>query len=260
MIPLRLFIPLAASALLAAVPLVEGQDSTPAFQQTTDAEAGIRYETLSNGFAPWRDAYVSGIHHFSERKVLYGAIDETSRFSMLDSQATAGLYYPLGRSWTGVFEGDISPTHNILPAWSGFGQIDRSFRNGWGADAGVRHRKYEGASVYITNAGVEKYIRSFHLAYTLYESYLKGAGASSTSRVEADYYYGRNSISLNAAAGSELDNIFPAGVVQTPVKLMNLNGTHWFAPAWAVSFSVSGENEGRFYNRRGFSIGLRRKL
>jgi YaiO family outer membrane protein len=227
---------------------------------STDIEAGVAYEDLTRDRAPWRRAYLLMIKRIAERKAVYGSLEETSRFSEKDTELNAGLYYPLSRRWTAVLEAGGSPTHRVLAKWSALGQIEYSFGRGWGAHAGLRHREYNTATVNVANFGVEKYIKSFRLAYTFYTSHLEKAGYSATHRVETNYYYGNSALNLSVARGRELENILPAGVLRSDVKLINLSGTHWFAPAWAVSYGVSWHDQGTIYTRRGLTFALRRRL
>jgi len=227
---------------------------------TTEIEAGFNYENLTRGYAPWRQATFLVIHRFTQRKVIYGTIEETNRFSRNDTEGMAGFYYPLSKQWTGLLEASVSPTHSVLPTWSLLGQIERAFGRRWGAQAGLRHREYDTATVDISNFGVEKYIKHFRFAYTLYAVHLQQAGFSTTHRIDANYYYGNSAVNLTLAAGRELENIIPAGVVPSKVKVVNFGGTHWFARDWAVSYSLSWYEQAPFYIRQGLTIGLRYRL
>ena len=223
-------------------------------------EAGITYENLTRGQEPWRRAYFQMVVPFAERKVVYGAVEEHSRFSQTDSDFTVGAYYPLGKRWTGLVEGSVSPTHNFLSKWSMLGQIEHSFGQGWGASAGVRHREYETAIANIGNLGVEKYIKNFRLAYMISPSHLEKAGFATAHRWDTNYYYGDSAINLILVRGSGVENIVPAGVLRTTVKLVNVNGTHWFAAGWALTYAANWHEQGTHYTRHGLTLGLRHRL
>lgn len=228
--------------------------------RTVDIEAGFNYENLTHGYAPWRQSYVSFIDRFTQRKVLYGMVQETNRFSLNDTEAMAGLYYPLRKQWTALIEASLSPTHNVLPKWSTLGQVEHSLGGGWGAQVGLRHREYNTVKVNTSNFGIEKYHKKFRFAYTFYATDLRRAGFSTTQRVDANYYYGNSSVNLTLASGRELENIIPVGVVPSRVKVVNIGGIHWFARDWGVSYSLSSYEQAPFYTRQGFKVGLRYRL
>jgi YaiO family outer membrane protein len=253
-------------AHLAAAVIVAGAVASRAWAQEspeagrTSVEAGLSYESLTRGFAPWRGAYLQFVKRGAQRKAIYLAIDETERFSLRDTQFTAGTYHPLNKRWTALFEGTISPTHNVLGKWSALGQIEHDLGGGWGTAVGIRHRQYNTASVSVGNFGLEKYLNPFRAAYTLYASRLAGAGVATAHRVEANYYYGNSVVNFNASYGSELENIPPAGILRTTVTQMSIGGTQWFNDRWGLSYTGSWHKQGRTYTRQGIALGVRRKL
>lgn len=228
--------------------------------RATDIEAGATYENLTNGRAPWRRAYLLFIKRFSTSKVVYGSVEETSRFERTDTEAAGGVHFPLSNRWNALVEASISPTHNVLSRWSFLGQVEYMFHGGWGAHAGFRHRQYNAASVNTASLTLEKYITSFRFSYTAYVFHLQNAGLSVTHRADANHYYGQSALNLTLAYGRELENILPAGILRTDVRLVSVGGTHWFTPGWAVSYNGTWHEQGRHYARHGLTLGVRRRL
>jgi YaiO family outer membrane protein len=236
------------------------ETATAEGEKSTDIEIGFQREHLTNGYAPWRSEYLQLVRRIAARKVVYGRVEHTRRYSQSDAGITAGGYYPLGERWTILAEFNGSPTHNVLASWSGLGQIEHDFGNGWAGHAGLRYRKYNATDVETGNFGVAKTFKSFRVGYTFYASAIAGAGIAATNRVDGTYNYGNSVLNLTFAHGKELENIVPLGVLSTNVRLLNLNGAHWFTGSWGASYSLNWHKQGNIYTRQGLTLGLRYRL
>lgn len=228
--------------------------------RSTEIEAGLSYEDLTHGLAPWRAAYLRIVMHKAVRKAVYVSIEETERFSRRDTQFTAGTYHPFNKRWTALFEGSVSPTHAVLGKWSALGQIEHDAGRGWGVHAGLRHRQYNSTAIDVGNFTFEKYIKAHRVAYTFYAGHVESAGIATTHRVEMNHYYGNSAVNFNVAYGRELENIPPAGILRTSVMLVSLGGVHWVSGRWGLSYAANWQEQGRIYARRGVTLALRHKL
>jgi len=189
---------------------------------------------------------------------VYGAIHETTRFSRLDHDVMAGFRQRVSPRLTLVVEGQASPSHHVSPKWDGLGQVEVVAEGGWNVQAGLRHRKYESASVSLGAMTVERYWGRYRGAYTLYVSHLAAAGSSTSHRVHGDYYYDRlnSSIGVSIAAGRELENVGLRGVLRSDVRSAALTGQQWLGSSWFIRYDALVHEQGTLYTRTRVSASL----
>lgn len=234
--------------------------AAPALAQPerSELEAGIAHENLDKGRADWESIYLYGSHKFAQRKVAYGGLRGTRRFDKDDAEALGGFYYPLGETWTGILEASVSPTHEILPKWTLFGQVEKQLGAGWGIHLGLRHSEFNDTGSNVGALTLERYFGNYRAAYSAYLGMPEGGGSAVTHRVALNRYYGdRNSVGISYITGKEVENVNSIGVVTTDVESVVLSGVHWFAPRWAVSFDLLVHEQGDLYTRQGVRLGLR---
>ncbi len=225
----------------------------------TDIELGYSRETLSNNLPDWKQLYGIVSHRMGERQTIYGGLRETRRFGLTDTEAHAGFYAPLGETWTTQLELGASPTHEVLPRYSLFGQLHKSLGGGWGAGLGLRHSEYSLTGVNILSLLAERYWGNFRGAYTLYSGRPEGASSGSSHRFQLNYYYTeRSTIGLSYATGREVEYLGPSrGVISSDVQNWTLSGQYWFTPAWALTYDLVNQEQGSLYRRQGLQLGLR---
>src|ERR1043166_5382198 len=173
-------------------------------------EIGSDYESVNNDKSDWQTYFLRFNNKFSSGQLLYGEAAIVRRFEATDPNFMVGFYQPLGeaRRWSATFEVAASPTHDVMPAVSLYGQIERNFGGGWVGHAGLRHSHYSEDNVNIGVFGVEKYIKAYRAAYTLYGARLIGIGTSPSHVFNWSYYYGeRNSVGVGFAFGQEIESI-----------------------------------------------------
>lgn len=225
----------------------------------TEVELGYSRETLTNNLPDWTSTYLLANHQFGARHTLYGGLRETRRFGLDDTELHAGLYYPLAATWTSVVEASASPTHEVLARYSVYGQLQKTLAGGWGLGVGLRHSEYDLVGTNVVSVLAERYWGNFRGAYTLYTGRPEGAGSASAHRLQLSYYYAnRSSVGLSYATGREVEYTGPTrGVISTDVQNWTLNGQHWFAPAWALTYDVVQHEQGSLYRRQGLRLGIR---
>ncbi|MBA2620481.1 MAG: YaiO family outer membrane beta-barrel protein [Acidobacteria bacterium] len=225
--------------------------------KNVEVEIGASVEHLSNGFAAWREAYLSVSKRFKSRQAIYGVYRETSRVRLNDCEMTAGFYQPVGKRSTFFVEASASPTHRVLPKFSTLLQIEHSLKKGWGAQAGWRHTEYNTAR---TNTGIftaEKYFSNYRAAYTVYLTNLAGIGTSAAHRVQLTRYYNeKSSVNFSFAAGREVENL-GARVLRTDVQSFGVGGRHWINARWGLNYNYGFVRQGSIYTRQGFNFGIR---
>jgi YaiO family outer membrane protein len=245
------------AALAATIALSGGLAAQePGFR--VEAEARSSIERLTNGRADWRNTQLDVQARKADRQSYYGSLRATERFDQGDSEVMLGTYQPLGGSWAMQVEAVASPTHHVLAKDSLLAQIERRFDGGWGLQAGYRRSAYERTSTDLVIATADRYFSSFRAAYSLYLGRPDGLGFGPSHRLQWSYYYtDRSFIGVSAAAGREVENIVPSGVLSTQVRNLTLAGRHEFAPGWAASYEWLVHRQGDFYTRRGFGLGIR---
>jgi len=258
----------ASFALTAQSPATEPQSAPtppaktlakPASSPELTLEMGADYESLSNNRSDWQTYFFRFNRKFSSGQNLYGEASLVRRFDSSDPNFMIGFYQPLGESrrWSATFEVAGSPTHDVMPAVSLYGQLERNFGNGWLGHAGVRQSHYSDDDVTIGVFGVEKYIKAYRGAYTLYVAHLDGRRTSTSHAFQGNYYYGeRNSVGVGFAFGEEIESIGNGRFIRTDVRELSLTGRHWFSERWGLSYVALWHRQGVAYARSAAQGGL----
>lgn len=252
-------LPAAAQSTDRPVELAPRVPATGLKARATDIEFGYGRETLTNNLPDWTTTYLLATHRLGDRNTLYGGLRETRRFGLDDSEVHAGLYFPLGATWTSQIEVSLSPTHEVLARSSVYGQIQKSLPGGWGLGLGLRHNEYTLVSTNVLSAMAERYWGNFRGAYTLYSGRPEGASSASSHRFQLNYYYSdRNAVGLSYTNGREVENVGPPrGVISSDVQNWGVTGQHWFAPSWALTYDLVRHEQGVLYRRQGLRLGIR---
>ena len=223
-----------------------------------EAEARSSIERLTAGRSDWRSTQLDFQARNAARQSYYGSLRATERFDQGDSEAMLGTYQPLGGPWAVQVEATVSPTHHVLARHSLLAQLERRFDAGWGVQAGYRRSTYNDTGADLAIATVDRYFSAFRAAYSLYLGRPDGASFGSSHRLQWSYYYSdRSFIGISAAAGREIENIFPNRVLTSQVRNLTLAGRHEFTPGWVASYEWLVHRQGDIYTRRGFGLGLR---
>jgi YaiO family outer membrane protein len=249
--------PVAAQTLPDAGTLKPGVVSTGL--KATELEIGYSHERLTNNLPDWTSSYLLAAHRFGERKTLYGGLRETRRFGLDDTEAHAGLYYPIAASWTSLVEASGSPTHEVLARYSVYGELQKNLGRGWNLGFGLRHSEYSLTASNVLSVYAERYWGNFRGAYTLYSGRPEGASSAASHRVQFNYYYAdRSSVGLSYTNGREVENVGPPrGVLTSDVESWMVGGQHWLTPAWALTYDLVNHEQGSLYRRQGLRLGIR---
>lgn len=227
-------------------------------ESQTDAEIGFWNENLDNGFGDWSSEYLYASHRFAPHQTLYGGLWRTRRFTRDDNEILAGYYHPVSERVSALIEGAVSPTHEVLPKSSLFGQLEAKVGMGFAVHFGYRHTEYNQIYADVALATVERYWSNYRAAYTYYLGKPENAGSAGSHSFRFAYYYGeRNSVGVGFTTGREVERVSPQQVLSTDVDSYVVSGAHWFAPSWAANFDLTWHEQGDLYTRRGFRLGLR---
>lgn len=243
---------------LAAAFAVSGSLSAQDASYKVEAEGNSAIERLTGGRADWRNTQLDIQARNPARRSYYGYLRAAERFDQRDSEVMMGTYQPFGGSWAMQIEAAMSSTHHVLAKDSLLAQLERRFDGGWGVQVGYKRSEFALTATDLAIVTVDRYFSGFRAAYTLYLGRPDGAGFGPSHRLQWSYHYSdRSFIGISAAAGREVENIFPGGVLSTQVRNWSLAGRHEFAPRWAVSYEWLTQRQGDFYTRRGIGLGIR---
>lgn len=243
---------------LAATLVLSGSVAAQESGFKVEAEARSSIERLSGDRADWRNTQLDIQARNAARQSFYGYLRTAERFDQRDGEVMMGTYQPFGGSWAVQIEAAMSPTHHVLAKDSLLAQLERRFDGGWGVLAGYKRSEYALTGTDLAIVTADRYFSSFRAAYTLYLGRPDGAGFGPSHRLQWSYYYSdRSFIGISAAAGREVENIVPRGVLSTQIRNWSLAGRHEIAPRWAVSYEWLTQRQGDFYIRRGFGLGIR---
>jgi len=252
-----------ALLLIALAPAAaQAQSAPPADSprlRASEIELGATQENLSKGLPDWRSLYLEGVHYIADRQTLYGGLRRAERFNKYDTEEWLGYYHPLAPAWTLLLEGSLSEQHQVLPKSSAFAQIAKQLPYGWGLNLGLRRSEYTTSGVSMLVAGAERYWGDWRAAYTLYAGRPDGGPSAEAHRLQLVRYYGeRSSVRIAYTFGEEVENVGPpVGILTSKVRDLTINGRHWLAPDWALTWDLVAHEQGSLYRREGVRLGLR---
>jgi YaiO family outer membrane protein len=207
----------------------------------------------------WRDGLAQLAWRPTSRRALLAGGRETERFGQRDREGFAAAYVPLPFAETSLHvEGAWSDTHRVLPRNALLGEIAQPLGGGWVLTAGGRRTRYPSANVSAAWTALEKYVGDLRFAWQAQVSRPEGAAWAPAHRASISWYRGDlTSVSLIAARGREVENLFPAGLLQAEVRSIALTGGVEVAPRWGLTFELSQTRQGDLYSRRGARLGTR---
>ncbi len=252
------FIAVGLLGLFCTTAIAQDKPAAPAEPKNVEIELSTSYERLNHGFAPWFSLSLDVSKKLANRRVIYGALRETNRFSLRDQEVMGGVYIPLGKRWLAQVEASVSPSHRVQAKWSAFGQIGRELGRGWVAQAGFRRTAYNQTNANLSIVTIERYWKKYRGAYSLYVAQLPGVGVSTSHSLQANYYYReRNSIGVTVAAGQELTNLGARGLLRTEARGVALSGRHDLNRRWTLNYDLNWNRQGDIYTRKGARVGFR---
>lgn len=217
------------------------------------------HEDLDKGNADWNEAAAQLAWHPRKDYAFLGGARTTERFGQRDREGFTGFYVPLGASRNVLHvEGSASATHKVLARNVILADIALPFGDGWVITPGARRARFAAGDVTVASGTVERYFGNYRIGYTGYLSRVEGGSWSPAHRVAASWYRGDlTSLTLSAARGREVDNVYPLPLLVTDVRSYSLAGGVEIAPNWGLTFEAFHVRQGALYTRRGARIGTR---
>lgn len=229
----------------------------------TDVEFGGSDYGVTNNRGDWSNAYVSLLHQFQPRNVVYATASEDQRFGYSDRQYVAGGYASLGPSTIANVEAGTSPTHNIDPRTSLYGSVEQRLADGWGAGISQSYRSYNTANAATTGLYVDRYWGNNRAAvYVSGASISNVPGLSVGERAALTHWYGagaQSSITGSISVGRDVENV-GTGIVASNVFETDVIGTNWIDHRSALVWDATYQHFGELYSRAGLSLGYRHRF
>jgi YaiO family outer membrane protein len=217
------------------------------------------HENLDHGQPDWNEVMAQLAWRPKKDFTILGGARATDRFDQRDREGFAAAYLPIGDSRT-VFhiEGSASPTHKVLARNTVLADIAVPVGSGWVLTPGAKLAHYATGDVAIATGSVEKYVGDYRFGYTAYLSRVEGGPWSPAHRLAASWYRGElTSITLSAAKGRDVENVYPLPLIVTDVRAASLAGGVELAKNWGLTFEALYVRQGDLYTRRGARIGTR---
>lgn len=226
-----------------------------------EVELSGGFDALTKGYAPWYTGQASGRYLLAPRTTVYGHVLETSRFGMWDTEVMAGGTLALGQAVTGILEGSLSPTANVLARYRGTAMAEAALGGGWVAWLRGRYAAYATAQVATGTLGTETYVGPFRLTWGASLSNSPTGGLPGSLQAAVSYMPSdRDAYALRLGAGQEVETVGPGRVVTSDVLSAGLEARAWLTPHWALTAELGWARQGVFYDRVHAQLGVRRAL
>ena len=224
-----------------------------------EARLDAQHDSLDRAFADWREAAAQLSWRPGNRESAFAGYRTTERFGQRDREGFAGGFIPIPGAATMLHaEGSWSGTHRVLPRSTALAEVVQPLGGGWVVAAGGRWSRYAAADVRAGWLGVEKYMGDFRFAYQGIVSRPEHAGWSPSHRLAGSWYRGDLTfVTLAAARGREVENLFPAGLLQTDVRAAAAAAGIELARRWGLVLELGWTRQGDLYTRRTARIGTR---
>ena len=224
-------------------------------------EAGVSWQGLTNDLPDWSSLYVDASRKLANGRTLVGGLRHTERFDQSDVEARGGVYWPVATDWTLLVEATVAPDADVLPEWSGFGELSMPLVKNYDLRVGYRHRNYTANDLNTLTLAADGYLAEFLGSWTVYISKLSGADTTLATQFRLDRYYGDASrIGVLVAFGDETESVGGGQFIESDTFSLVLTGMHWLTPVWGLSWDVGYQEQGDFYERGGVRVGLRRQF
>ena len=221
-------------------------------------QASYGHDELTDNRAPWEIASVNLFMQTPDRHFAHLQLDKIERFDLDDRQIGGSYALPFAQSWYFYAGATYSATHKVIANRMLDTKISKSFTNGLNLHAGVSHAKYTETSnqqLYLTG---EYYWSEFRAAYTYRLIDVEDAGTGDNHNIQINKYY--NSSSFIGALIAKGQDVEYDGTVNPPISdvlTLSIYGSHAFQPQWSLIYSLTYHQQGDFYNRNGFVLGLK---
>lgn len=221
-------------------------------------QASYGYDKLTNNRAPWEMTSLNFFMQTSDKRFANLQLNQAKRFDLEDWQIGGSYALPLTKTWYLYAGANYSPTHKVLANRTLETKISRSFSSGLNLHVGVSHAKYsqtDSRQLYLTG---EYYWSVYRASYSFRLIDVKNAGTGNNNNIQLNRYY--DSASFIGAVMAKGEDVEFDGTANPPISdvlTLSLYGNHYFKPQWSLIYTLTYHQQGDFYNRNGFVLGLK---
>ena len=221
-------------------------------------QASYGYDRLTSNRSPWNIKSLSFLIQTPDKRFASLQLDQVKRFDLDDWQIGGNYALPFAQSWYLYAGGTYSQTHNVLANRMLEAKLSKNFSSGLNLHVGVSHAKYsqtDNQQLYMTG---EYYWSVFRASYSYRLIDVKNAGTGSNNNIQISRYY--DSVSFIGALVAKGEDVEFDGSANPPISdvlTFSIFGSHLFRPQWSLVYSFTYHQQGDFYNRNGFVLGLK---
>lgn len=222
------------------------------------AEVLYGHDELTNNRSPWEIVSAKLAMQTPAKHFTHVQLDSIERFDLDDWQIGGSYALPLAESWSLYAGATYSPTHKVIANRMLETRISKSFPAGLNLHAGLSHAKYSDTSsqqLYLTG---EYYWSEFRVAYTYRLIDVLNAGTGENHNIQFNKFYSSvNMIGASLAAGEDVEFDGSSDPPISDVLTLSIFGRYMFQPQWSLIYSLTYHQQGDFYNRNGFVLGIK---
>ena len=222
------------------------------------AAVSYGHDELTNNRSSWEAASMKLTMQTPEKHFAHVQLDKNKRFDLDDSQIGGGYALPFAHSWYFYAGAAYSPTHRFLANRMLETRISKSFPGKFNLHVGLSHAKYSETNSQQSYLTGEYYWPEFRVAYTYRLIDIKNAGTGHNHNIQLNKYY--SSVNMIGASIAEGDDVEFDGTPNPPISDVisySIYGQHMLQPQWTVIYSLTYHEQGDFYNRNGFVLGIK---
>ena len=222
------------------------------------AEVLYGHDELTNNRSPWEIVSAKLAMQTPAKHFAHVQLDSIERFELDDWQIGGSYALPLAESWSLYAGATYSPTHKVIANSMLQTRISKSFPTGLNLHAGISHARYSDTSsqqLYLTG---EYYWSEFRVSYTYRLIDVLNAGTGENHNIQFNKFYSSvNMIGASFAAGEDVEFDGSSDPPISDVLTLSIFGRHMFQPQWSLIYSFTYHQQGDFYNRNGFVLGIK---
>ena len=223
----------------------------------TSLEAYYGHDALTNNRAAWNNASIK-LSHKTKSAISHVQIDTFDRFDKNDWQMAGGINLPLQDTWRLAVNGSLSPTTRVIARNKLEAIISKTLTTGFILHGGLQYANYAATNSKQLHITSEYYHSAYRFAYTFRLIDVDNAGTGNNQRIQLSRSYGTNNmIGVSIAGGKDVEFDGTATPPVSSVRTYALYGRHSIEKKTALTYSIFHHQQGVFYNRNGFVLGIK---
>jgi len=219
--------------------------------------ASYGHDTLTNN-TTWQSISLNLLTRTTDKHYADVHLDSFERFGLDDWQIGASYTLPLHQTWSLYTDVSYSPTHRVIANRKLEARAGKMLSGDHNLQAGLSHARYSTTSSHQLILAWEHYWSSYRAAYTYRLIDVMNAGTGHNHNIQLSKTYAAgNTVGISVASGEDVEFDGTPNPPISTVKTVSIIGRHTLAPHWSLIYSITTHQQGDFYNRNGFVLGIR---